>query len=384
MNEELRAVFARLDAALAEARAARAALEKPEPEKPEPEPPCVEVVCAKTGATWLFSRIDTFELQDGRWRVWGHPRNANNGYGCDGCYILTDATPFSIWRECVAAGVPCPEPPIVTLHGRHTRNPYRYARIDTMHTVSDGTALTGWWAGNDAAWNTCDIISHVVAESPATIRAACRRAGVPCPPGEIVLDGANGATAHYREVSGLCAVMVGGMPCIQVSGTQRLGEGDTITTTPIADIRKQAAEAGIELPEVAVNIDSYRWTAIARADCHVCDDGSLLTGIIGVAERYGEHTIHTSTLTPAQVVRLCELAGWPKPEVRMVLTYADGSACELECAPADIQNAEYDAAFHATRVQMQMRNKYMYLVHAYVREPVAVVEAMRDACKEGE
>lgn len=133
MNDELRAALDKLDAALAEARAAM-----------EPEPPCDDLRAA-------FARID-WALQDARAAMEPEPEPATE-----------------------------PEPPSVTLHDPHTGNPYRYARIDTMHTVSDGTtALTGWWAGNDAAWNTCDVISHVVAESPAAIRAACAEKGVPC------------------------------------------------------------------------------------------------------------------------------------------------------------------------------------------------------------
>ena len=146
---------------------------------------------------------------------------------------------------------------------------------------------------------------------------------------------------------------------------------------------RAALEPELELPEVTVNIDSYRWTAIARADCHVCDDGSLLTGIIGVAERYGEHTIHTSTLTPAQVVRLCELAGWPKPEVRMVLTYCDGSPCEVDPA-----NVEIDKTIRRVRQWTQHTEVSTWEDDSHnvyiVRESVETVERMRAAFAEQE
>jgi len=130
---------------------------------------------------------------------------------------------------------------------------------------------------------------------------------------------------------------------------------------------------------VTVNIDSYRWTAIERADCHVCDDGSLLTDIIGVAEQYGEHTIHTSTLTPAQVVVLCELAGWPKPEVGMVLTFCDGEPCEVDPASVCSVDTIRLPGERSTLVTCEDGSTI-----CFVREPVAVVKAMIDVCQEGE
>lgn len=183
----------------------------------------------------------------------------------------------------------------------------------------------------------------------------------------------------FSEVSSITAVWhnIEG-PCLRI-----VGDGDTDTHTltkmDLADIQRQAAEAGIELPEVTVDEGTSQWVKIERVDCRI-HDGKPLTMVQGFAvgeelarSRYG------TDITPAQVVRLCELAGWPKPEVDMVLTFANGDPCQVD--PADIQNAEYDAAFHATRVQM--RNEYMYLAH-YVREPVDVVQRMIDACKEGE
>lgn len=149
--------------------------------EPEPKPPSVEVMSAATGALRRYKSITSFVRRGAMWEVYG---DTTVGGGT----VHTMTTPFAIWQECIAAGVPCCEPPCVTLHGAHTGNPYRYACIGTMRTVSDGTALTGWWAGNDAAWNTCDIISHVVAESPAAIRAACARKGVPCPEEEKRVD----------------------------------------------------------------------------------------------------------------------------------------------------------------------------------------------------
>ena len=223
---------------------------------------------------------------------------------------------------------------------------------------------------------------------PERVRAACAREGVPCPeeekPETVDIISANtGGIVHLHDLRPIEALIEALIdpehgPCLRVNGY--------VTKAPISDIRKQAAEAGIDLPEVTVNIDSYRWTAIERADCHVCDDGSLLTGIIGVAERYGEHTIHTSTLTPAQVVVLCELAGWPKPKVLMVLTHCDGDPCTVD--PCEDIVVEYDARWHATsiaRVPSPRDDGYEDADEDHiVREPVAVVEAMLAACKEGE
>ena len=130
-----------------------------------------------------------------------------------------------------------------------------------------------------------------------------------------------------------------------------------------------------------VQCSGWTWTHIRRVTVRARSNGTLDTTITGVANPGSgkEFDLHSARTTPAQVVALCKLAGWPKPEVDMVLTFANGDPCQVD--PADIQNAEYDAAFHATRVQM--RNEYMYLAH-YVREPVDVVQRMIDACKEGE
>ena len=222
-------------------------------------------------------------------------------------------------------------------------------------------------------------------------RAACAAAGVPRPeeePKTVTVEDRVGDVWRFASVNALAARMVNGAPMLCIRGPQHTQDSTESceTQTPLADIQRQAAAAGIELPPVTVNIDSYRWTAIERADCHVCDDGSLLTGIIGVAERYGEHTIHTSTLTPAQVLALCALAGWPKPEVRMVLTHCDGDPCTVD--PCEDIVVEYDARWHATSIAWVPSPRDDGYEDAdedhIVRESVAQVEAMLDACKEGE
>mgnify|MGYP000943099275 CR=1 FL=1 len=211
-------------------------------------------------------------------------------------------------------------------------------------------------------------------------RAACAAAGVPCPeeePKTVNIPTLGNFTVKFAAITSITAAWDDGRACLRV-----VGDGNSIThvftTTPLADIQRQAAAAGIELPPVTVNIDSYRWTAIERADCHVCDNGSLLTDIIGVAEQYGEHTIHTSTLTPAQVLALCALAGWPKPQVKCVFAFCDGTACEVDPARVTSVRTFRTTATRETRVWMGDDDWRV------VREPVAVVQRMIDVCKEGE
>ena len=211
---------------------------------------------------------------------------------------------------------------------------------------------------------------------PSAIRAACAEKGVPCvgeekPKTVTVAHGAG--TMRFDRLTTIATKLTAeDKPGLFVVGAVCGTDGATFTTTPLADIQRQAAAAGIELPPVTVVLDGNGWKSIEKVTCRT-PEGKLRTVV------YGDGGDAYVDLAPAQVVALCALAGWPKPQVRCVFTYASGDPCEVD--PADIQNAEYDAAFHATRVQM--RNEYMYLAH-YVREPVAVVEAMRAACKEGE
>lgn len=218
-------------------------------------------------------------------------------------------------------------------------------------------------------------------------RAACAAAGVPCPEEEkpTVSFFINYPPESW-VLGAVTDISVSPDGDTVVTGTKLDGSACTFCTTLTPErIRAACARKGVPCPEgekpETVRCSGWTWTRISAVTVRARPNGTLNTTITGVANSGSgkEFDLDAARTTPAQVVRLCELAGWPKPQVRMVLTYADGSACEVD--PADIQNAEYDAAFHATRVQM--RNEYMYLAH-YVREPVAVVEAMRDACKEGE
>ena len=353
----------------------------PEPAA-EPEPPCA--MLPNPGIPWL--RIDVMRprpncpdqtLCDGEVLGHGHA----HGWRVEGL-------PFSIWQECVRKGVRCCDPPSITVAG--DVNPtHEFICVLSLEAIEGGRRVVKGWgrtpSSNDAHYSKWHGQSWVYAEpSLSEIRALCDAAGVPRPeeePKTVSIPTLGNFTVKFAAITSITAAWDDGRACLRV-----VGDGNSMThvftTTPLADIRAQAEAAGMELPNVTVNIDGYRWTVIERADCHVCDDGSLLTGIIGVAEQYGEHTIHTSTLTPAQVVRLCELAGWPRPDVRCVFTHCDGSACELP--PDGIAHVHRHDRPYTKGTQIDLKQWDGEKSWCVVREPVAQVETMRDACKGGE
>lgn len=158
-----------------------------------------------------------------------------------------------------------------------------------------------------------------------------------------------------------------------------------VASTPAA-IRALCAEAGVPCvgEPKTVQCSGWTWTHIRRVTVRARSNGTLDTTITGVSNSGSgkEFDLHSARTTPAQVVRLCELAGWPKPEVRMVLTYADGDPCEVD--PCEDIGVEYDAHWHATSIAWVRRSRDNRYEHRIVREPVAVVEQMLAACKEGE
>lgn len=369
MNEELRVAFDRLDAALAEARAA---LEKPEP-GPEPEPePFVEV--AGLANRWRYTRITQFERDTIGWRVWGDCAN-KSGHAYIETYNITDASPFSIWQECVAAGVPCPEPPYITLHTLRGVE-VRFCGVDE---ISGSCAVRGMCCvpGGSGIWHDA---CHVVRESPAAIRDACAAAGVPCAeeePKTITAETLSGNTCCFRAVSAINAVHrdVDG-PCLRIVGDSQFAT-HVFTRTPLADIRAQAADAGIELPDATVFEDGTYWRSISCVECR-WGTSDIHTAMFGDRVDYDpcQDGVYTD-LTPAQVVALCQLAGWPKPEVRMVYTYADGDQCEV--APNNISGV--GIARHATIIETNTPLADGSYIH-HVRELGKQVRAMIDACKE--
>jgi hypothetical protein len=357
---------------------------------PEEEQPSVEVVRSRFGAgagkTVRLVKITRLENALGTDHLAAYVEGVD-ACGPDRCVYAT-ATPFAIWQACVAAGVPCCDPPSITVAG--DVNPtHEFICVLSLEAIEGGRRVVKGWgrtpSSNDAHYSKWHGQSWVYAEpSLSEIRALCDAAGVPRPeeePKTVSIPTLGNFTVKFAAITSITAAWDDGRACLRV-----VGDGNSMThvftTTPLADIRAQAEAAGMELPNVTVNIDGYRWTVIERADCHVCDDGSLLTGIIGVAEQYGEHTIHTSTLTPAQVVRLCELAGWPRPDVRCVFTHCDGSACELP--PDGIAHVHRHDRPYTKGTQIDLKQWDGEKSWCVVREPVAQVETMRDACKGGE
>ncbi|MFA5635770.1 MAG: hypothetical protein WC977_07675 [Anaerovoracaceae bacterium] len=230
----------------------------------------------------------------------------------------------------------------------------------------------------------------------------------PCPeeekPKTVSIQTLGNFTVEFAAITSITAAWDDGRACLRV-----IGDGNSMThvstTMPLADIQRQAAEAGIELPEVTV-MPHPEWTfsSIERVESR-CDSAGTYMALYGTTVRSGEkreqdgyirfrfapahvlvpvdRNLPTIRLpfrfTPAQVCKLCELAGWPKPEVTMVCTYADGDPCEVD--PENIFGV--GVARHATTIETNTPLADGYCVR-FVREPVPVVRRMVDACKESE
>lgn len=216
---------------------------------------------------------------------------------------------------------------------------------------------------NDELRAALDKLDAALAEARAAMEPEPRGVVVQCGGRDIRL-------ATIDEIgAGVCP---GAGPRLYV----KLGSCLSWTTTPLADIIAQAAAAGMRLPKATVDA-SRDWTAITKAVASAGTDGLVYT-IHGEADG-GPVNMMFSPLTPAQVVALCALAGWPKPEVRMVCTYTDGAPCEVD--PENISGV--GVARHATTIETNAPLADGSCMH-HVREPVAVVQRMIDACREGE
>jgi hypothetical protein len=128
-----------------------------------------------------------------------------------------------------------------------------------------------------------------------------------------------------------------------------------------------------------VQCSGWTWTHIRRVTVRARSNGTLDTTIAGVSNSGSgtEFNLHSARSTPVQVLAICAIAGWPEPEVRCVFTYCDGTACEVD--PAHVKRV----------VKVDMPDaRYTHIVGGAngrnVREPVAVVEKMLAACREGE
>jgi len=186
-------------------------------------------------------------------------------------------------------------------------------------------------------------------------------------------------TVKFAAITSITAAWGDGRACLRV-----VGDGNSMThvftTTPLADIRKQADEARIDLPEVTVQLGTavtLTFSAITR----IYIDASLRQHIAGKRADYDKPDTGYGTCgaTIPQVLALCKLAGWPKPEVRCVFTFCDGEPCEVDPASVCSVDTIRLPGERSTLVTCEDGG-----TSCFVRESVAVVEAMRDACKEGE
>ena len=432
---------------------------------PEPKPPSVEVMSAATGALRRYKSITSFVRRGAMWEVYG---DTTVGGGT----VHTMTTPFAIWQECIAAGVPCCDPPYADLTlnigdrwrvfsimelrvSPRTGNSFircignrpdygaRYAVENTYYvtespdairalcdaagvpcppTDADDARMPGGdnaiasattpptvilhgqvyddsrfvWAridGISARPNGCAVggatlsehrnVSMLMRETPEEVRALCAEAGVPCPeeekPKTVSIQTLGNFTVKFAAITSITAAWDDGRACLRV-----VGDGNSMThvftTTPLADIRKQAAEAGIELPEVTVQLGTtvtLTFSAITR----IYIDASLRQRIAGKRADYDKPDTGYGTCgaTIPQVLALCKLAGWPKPEVRCVFTFCDGEPCEVDPASVCSVDTIRLPGERSTLVTCEDGG-----TSCFVRESVAVVEAMRDACKEGE
>jgi len=158
------------------------------------------------------------------------------------------------------------------------------------------------------------------------------------------------------------------------------------TTTPLADIIAQAAAAEMELPPVVVQDgEGGEWLEITAVDAFQRpEDDNVRSKIWGKEVKLGRYSLCTDNTTPGQLLALCTLAGWPKPEVRCEFHYCDGTVCEVD--PADVRTATLfrrDTAM-SKYTQIELFAQVDGSRWRDVREPVAVVQRMVDACKGSE
>lgn len=280
-----------------------------------PEPEPPSVEVDGMAQHWRYTRITSFSHE--ATGLWRVYGDCINeaGHAYPNTYNCTTATPFSIWRECRGKGVPCPEPPTIALLNFYGGPITDVASITEVRRHGNATKIICTHRAQ-GEWKTNAVC--LVAETPAAIRALCDAAGVPCPEEEKPKT-------------------------VQCSG--------------------------------------WTWTHIRRVTVRARSNSTLDTTITGVSNSGSgkEFDLHSARTTPAQVVALCKLAGWPKPEVHMVCTFCDGTPCEIDPASVCSVDTIRLPGERSTLVTCEDGS-----TSCFVREPVAVVEAMRDACKEGE
>jgi hypothetical protein len=421
--------------------------------EPETKPPSVEIGGVR------FCEIVHL-------RRWARPDGSLGAY-CEGhspygeaWKRYVDETPFSIWEACVAAGVPCPEPPHIIIVEKEVVGTCRWdvADVKAVSASGRGSEVLATARALGPFYTTdWQQVSFYTAMSPAAIRAACDEKGVPCPPATVEIRGHTGGEPYpfvsithispwdgsghsgppgacvcgtvlwpgrgAQEYTGVAthttpaaireACAREGVPCVEEPKTVDIISANTggivhlrdlrpiealidsehglclrvngyVTKAPLADIRAQAKAAGITLPPVTVKCSGWTWTRISAVTVKARSNDTLDTTIVGVSDSGtgNEFPLSSARTTPAQVCQLCKLAWWPKPQVRMVCTYCAGDACEID--PMLVGNVAYEELHysHFTRVSIKYRDGRHYEYR--VRESVAQVEAMRDACKGGE
>jgi hypothetical protein len=264
MNDELRAALDKLDAALAEARAAM------EPEhytvatgarEGVPCPPATVTLDVGTigtpGSQFTFASITSLTACNGGAYVEGTARKVGHDGWNDDKVVWARATPAEIRAACAEKGVPCvaEKPPrgvVVQCGGRDIR----LATIDEIGAgVCPGAGPRLYVKlGSCLSWTTTPL-ADIIAQAKA-------------------------AEMELPNVTVKCS----GWTWTRIDMvTVEARSNDTLDTTIVG----------------------------------VSDSG---TG--------KEFQLSSARTTPAQVCQLCELAGWPRPKVLCVFTHCDGSPCE--------------------------------------------------------
>jgi len=175
----------------------------------EPEPPVAEIQAGNGGCLWQFRAITEMErTNDGTYRVAGNccaPHSAmDTEWGSRS--IWTAATPSAIWQQCLKAGVPCCDPPVVTLTSKYG-SPFGPCEVASIRRMpgENYPYVQGWIRWPEETWEAGKVwhLGHnAFAEAPSAIREACADAGVPCPKATVTLHSREtGNPYEYRSIS---------------------------------------------------------------------------------------------------------------------------------------------------------------------------------------
>jgi len=264
---------------------------------------------------------------------------------------------------CEKAGVPCPAA-TVTLTDALDGSKFSVRSISTiLPPLSQGFARINGVAADGGL-----LCEQPVAETPEEVRDLCDREGVSYPTyePEIVVDHILGPLTCASIEAIYAKVHSDGRILLFV---RRNGKAlGTATTIPIADLQRRAAEAGMDLPPVMVEThygDENEWKSISAIKCYYGDSDKLLYSV-----RDGDGMWCAMTETPAQVMALCELAGWVKPKCVCVFTTPSGKPLELK--PKDIRDVSWRRCQESAYLELRKKNP----LERYIRESVGQVEQM--------